>query len=243
MSKALCMCAVLALGSLATARAQEVTVTGRVDLVSDAARGKTPDAANVVVWLTPLAGSASLSETPAQLPRQPLRLLQKNKGFDPHVLVVTQGSVVEFPNADPFFHNVFSLFEGKRFDLGLYEAGSTRAVRFDRPGISYIFCNIHPEMSAVVVVLQTPYYGVSDRAGRIAIPNVPPGSYLLQVWDEGSLPEELNSLSREITISEHARSLGTIRVTRISHLPLPHKNKYGRDYDNPTPSNPVYKQP
>ena len=243
MSKALCMCAVLALGSWATASAQEVTVTGRVELGGDGARGKTPHAANTVVWLTPLAGPASLGETPAQFPRPHLRLLQKNKSFDPHVLVVAQGSVVEFPNADPFFHNVFSLFEGKRFDLGLYEAGSTRTVRFDRPGISYIFCNIHPEMSAAVVVLKTPYYGVSDRTGRIAIPNVPPGSYLLQVWDEGSLPEELRSLSREITVSEQARSLGSIRLTRISSLPLLHKNKYGRDYDNPTPSNPVYKRP
>ena len=127
MSKALCLC--LALGSLATASAQEVTVTGRVDLGGDVARGKTPNAANVVVWLTPLAGSASLGETPAQFPGPHLRLLQKNKSFDPHVLVVAQGAVVEFPNADPFFHNVFSLFEGKRFDLGLYEAGSTRTLR------------------------------------------------------------------------------------------------------------------
>ena len=69
------------------------------------------------------------------------------------------GAVVQFPNHDPFFHNVFSLFEGKRFDLGLYEAGSSRNVSFDRPGISYIFCNIHAEMSAVVIacrLLTTP---------------------------------------------------------------------------------------
>ena len=80
-------------------------------------------------------------------------LRQKNKAFEPHLLVVTIGSNVEFPNDDPWFHNVFSLFNGKRFDLGLYEAGTTRTVHFEREGVSYIFCNIHPEMSAVVVVL------------------------------------------------------------------------------------------
>ena len=100
--------------------------------------------------------------------------MQRNKSFDPHLLVVPVGSVVAFPNRDPFFHNVFSLFEGKRFDLGLYEAGSTRDVHFDKPGISYIFCNIHPEMSAVVVALDTPYYGISDQHGQVVITRMCP---------------------------------------------------------------------
>ena len=82
------------------------------------------------------------------------------------MLVVPAGSLVEFPNRDPFFHNVFSLFEGKRFDLGLYEAGTTRTVRFDRPGISYIFCNIHPEMSAVIITVSTPLYAIAKEDGR-----------------------------------------------------------------------------
>jgi hypothetical protein len=90
---------------------------------------------------------------PPASPAQTPRLVQKNKSFEPHILVIPAGSMVEFPNHDPFFHNVFSLFEGKRFDLGLYEAGTSRMVRFDRPGISYIFCNIHPEMSAVIITL------------------------------------------------------------------------------------------
>src|SRR2546430_5669857 len=112
------------------------------------------------------------------------RLVQKNKSFEPHVLVVPVGSLVEFPNRDPFFHNVFSLFEGKRFDLGLYESGTTRSLRFDRPGISYLFCNIHPEMSAVIIALDTPYYASSNAGGQIAIPNVPVGQYMLHVWRE-----------------------------------------------------------
>jgi plastocyanin len=152
--------------------AQEVTVTARVLLLDPAAQGKSTDNSNAVIWLTPLAGSTALRvDVPEASPHR-FRLVQKNKRFTPHILVIPAGSLVEFPNLDPFFHNVFSLFDGKRFDLGLYEAGSTRTVRFNAAGISYIFCNIHPEMNAVVIALKTPYYGVSTartiRAQRLA---------------------------------------------------------------------------
>src|SRR5690348_1080299 len=172
---------VLVAGIPATLLAEAVNVTGRVDVVRGTKKSPSGNG-NVVVWLAPLNSTAH-----AQLPpSQHAQLIQKNKSFEPHVLVVGVGSVVEFPNLEPFVHNVFSLFEGKRFDLGLYESGGTRLVRFDRPGICYIFCNIHPEMSAVVMVLSTPYYAVSDRSGRIAIQNVPAGRYMLHLWYEGS---------------------------------------------------------
>jgi plastocyanin len=105
---------------------------------------------SAVIWLEPV-------QAIAPSPPGKFTLLQKNKTFTPHLLVVPVGSIVAFPNADPFFHNVFSLFDGKRFDLGLYEAGSTRSVVFSRVGVSYIFCNIHSEMSAVVIALDTPF--------------------------------------------------------------------------------------
>jgi plastocyanin len=136
---AACLCVLIVCGGLALA--QEVMVTADVALVNGAKRSKPRGAGNLVLWLTPV-DSASLPNFPTAS-RAPLRLVQKNKSFEPHVLVVPVGSVVEFPNRDPFFHNVFSLFEGKRFDLGLYEAGSSRNVIFDKPGVSYIFCNIH----------------------------------------------------------------------------------------------------
>jgi len=218
--------------------AETVNVTGRVDVVRG--KKKSPSGnSNVVVWLAPLnsAGHAQLA------PSQHARLIQKNKIFEPHVLVVGVGSVVEFPNRDPFFHNVFSLFEGKRFDLGLYESGGTRLVRFDRAGICYIFCNIHPEMSAVVMVLSTPYYTVSDRSGQIAIQNVPPGRYMLHLWYEGSNEGELNALSREITVSEMNASLGNLRIPESDTIHLAHKNKYGRDYESPNPANSAYERP
>ena len=154
---ALLVCSGLAL-------AQEVTLTARVALVGSDQGSRPHEAGGVVLWLTPAAGMDSASLPALHEPSQP-RLVQHNKSFEPHVLVVPVGSMVAFPNRDPFFHNVFSLFEGKRFDLGLYEAGSTRDVHFDKPGISYIFCNIHPEMSAVVIALDTPYYGISDQRG------------------------------------------------------------------------------
>jgi plastocyanin len=222
------------------ARAQGVTLTGRVELTNRANSRKRPENSNAVVWLMPPAGS----QNPVNdAPHQRFRLFQQRKRFDPHVLVVPVGSVVEFPNLDPFFHNVFSLFEGKRFDLGLYEAGTTHAVSFDSPGISYIFCNIHPEMSAVVVAVNTPYYGISNRSGDIAIRNVPPGEYHLQAWHERCSPEAVKSLAREITVSAEEHSLGTIRLPESSDLIARHKNKYDKDYIPPNPPGPLYEQP
>ena len=129
-----------------------VDVTGRARLEKSGKVDDKADNSNVVVWLSPLGTNGVVDPSAQHWPAHP-RLTQKNKHFEPHIIVVPVGSAVEFPNRDPFFHNVFSLFEGKRFDLGLYEAGTTRDVHFDRPGISYIFCNIHPEMSAVVIAV------------------------------------------------------------------------------------------
>lgn len=220
--------------------AQNINLTAHVAFHNLAKTKTPPDASNVVIWLTPLN---STSPDPAALPpASHPRLVQHNKHFEPHVVVVRVGSSVEFPNRDPFFHNVFSLFEGKRFDLGLYEAGTTRDVRFDRPGISYIFCNIHPEMSAVVIAIETPYYAISNRRGDLQLSGVPPGRYVLRVWSEASLPDDLKHQAREITIAENTSSLGTIQLNEITSR-VAHKNKYGQDYEPPTPSTPAYAQP
>jgi plastocyanin len=223
------------------AAAQEVTLTARVALTqtSDGKTSKSREAGNVIVWLTPAAGTV---RPVAFSQASPPRLVQRNKSFDPHLLIVPVGSVVAFPNRDPFFHNVFSLFEGKRFDLGLYEAGSTRDVHFDKAGISYIFCNIHPEMSAVVVALDTPYYGMSDQHGQVVIAGVPAGKYVLRVWHESALPDTLKAMTRDVTISASSSTLGVLRLAE-GDLSKGHKNLYGLDYDTPAPDNPVYNQP
>jgi plastocyanin len=200
------------------------------------------DASNVVVWLTPVGASAeAASATP---PTHPMpQIAQTNKSFDPHVLVIQVGTPVQFPNKDPFLHNVFSLFDGKRFDLGFYEAGSSKTVHFDRAGISFLFCNIHPEMSAAVIAVDTPYFGMSDRAGRVNIPKVPEGRYQLNVWYERSLPEDLKSASRAVTITDATRSLETVRVIENPNFSLEHKNKYGQDYVPPANTGPIYNHP
>jgi plastocyanin len=233
-----CLCVLMISGGLASA--QDVTVTADVALVNSGKKSKVHGAGNVVLWLTPV-GNASLASAPTLQDSNQPRLVQKNKSFEPHVLVVPVGSVVEFPNRDPFFHNVFSLFEGKRFDLGLYEAGSTRKVVFDKPGISYIFCNIHSSMSAVVIAVSTPYYGISDQRGRVAIPHVPPGRYTLRIWYEETLPEGLNNWTREVTVSEDASSLGAMRLP-ATNMPQSHQNMYGRDYLPPLPDSPTYER-
>jgi plastocyanin len=212
----------------AAAVAQDATLRARVELSKGGHRAK--DASNAVVWLTPL-GSARF-DPPRQKPSEIPQLVQKNKMFHPSLLVIPVGGKVEFPNHDPFFHNVFSLYDGKRFDLGLYESGTTRFVQFDKPGVSYIFCNIHAQMSAVIVAVNTPYYAISDARGQIQIPNVPPGRYSLQVFHPSVAPEALHTLDREITVAPGESSLGSFTLTE-SDFDLEHKNKYGRDYARP----------
>jgi hypothetical protein len=224
----------------AMACAQDVTVTADVALVNAGKKSKPRRASDVVLWLTPV-GSVPPPSLPTPHPSNLPRLVQRNRSFEPHVLVVPVGSVVEFPNRDPFFHNVFSRFEGKRFDLGLYEAGTTRDVVFDKPGVSYIFCNIHSEMSAVVIAVSSPYYGISDQRGRVSIPNVPPGRYTLRIWYEETLPEQLNNLTREVTISEEASNLGAMRLP-ATNAPQGHQNLYGHDYPPPLPDSPTYER-
>ena len=244
-----CLGAALVCGWAGLVWAQRAPVTLRVQIVqkqagaqpvSTAAPAK--DASGVVVWLSPL-DEAARHAAASTLPHPAPKLVQRNKAFEPHLLVIQAHATVQFPNDDPFFHNVFSLFEGKRFDLGLYEAGTTKSVVFDRVGVSYLFCNIHPEMSAVVVAVDTPYFAVSDRAGQVTIPGVADGHYQLQVFYERGVPEDLKSLARPVTITDSTRSLGTIAVDANPDFSLAHKNKYGQDYVPPAAGNPAYSRP
>ena len=219
----------------AHAAAQEATLSARVKVLENGTKAESSHAENVVVWLSP--GAQTPTKPSPKLPL--LRLTQHNKSFEPHLLVVPVGAVVQFPNRDAFFHNVFSLFEGKRFDLGLYEAGTTRNVSFDRPGVSYIFCNIHAEMSAVVIALDTPYFGISNRKGEVVIPQVPVGRYTMRVWYETALPETLNAMVREVNVTEDSSTLGVLEIPAGLAITA-HKNKYGMDYEPPEPNNPAY---
>lgn len=233
----LVLCSALLLSSSCIlAQAGDVTATFTVaPHASEAARHSKLN--NIVLWLTPVDESEPLRAVPP--PRTGYRLTQKNKEFSPHLLVVPAGTSVDFPNLDPFFHNVFSLFNGKRFDLGLYDAGQHRSVRFDREGVSYIFCNIHPEMGAIVLALKTPYYAASGANGTVTIHGVPPGQYRLHMWSEqyqgtnsdgGADPGR-----RVIQVTKEGASLGTIVLALAPDPLVNHKNKFGEDY----PATPV----
>ena len=217
---------VVALGSAAA----QVTVHGIVTLSLAGKSQKESDSSNAVVWLKAAGGAKAEPAAPGKF-----EMLQHKKRFEPHVLAVPAGSTVSFPNLDPFFHNVFSMFDGKRFDLGLYEAGASHSVTFDRVGVCYIFCNVHPEMSGVVVVLDTPYHGKTNPAGEYTIRDVPAGRYTLSVWHERGKPEDTSGLTRMVTISPENATLAPIRLSDKGQLLVPHKNKYGKDYDSPAP--------
>jgi hypothetical protein len=185
-----------------------------------------------VAWLSPLPGMPTLPFEP----HSHYTLLQKNRMFTPHLLVIPVGSTVQFPNADPFFHNVFSLFDGKRFDLGLYEAGSSKSVSFSKEGVSYIFCDIHPDMSAVILALSTPLYAVADPQGFFLIQSVPPGEYELHLWVEGVPQPTLSQLRRRVRIQSSLTDLGDVGIPIPAKGNGGHPDMFGKTYDKDTKS-------
>ncbi|MGE5110128.1 MAG: hypothetical protein ACM3JB_04660 [Acidobacteriaceae bacterium] len=221
----------LMIGLLTTAAVPQTaspgnTVTADVKL-SPADRQRTPkDMSETVLWLVPVGDDF----TPATVNDKHFRMAQKDKKFEPNLLVVPVGSYVDFPNLDPWFHNVFSLFQGKRFDLGLYQAGAQKAVRFEKPGVSYLFCNIHPEMSAVILSVESRWYGISDRSGHVSISGIPAGKYQVHAWREDAVAGSLKVADRVIEVGGD-KSLGTITLT-VQPGTHGHKNKYGKDYDS-----------
>jgi plastocyanin len=111
---------------------------------------------------------------------------QRNETFVPHVLAITTGTVVDFPNSDRIYHNVFSLSKTARFDLGRYPTGSSKPVRFDRPGIVRVFCEIHSHMNAFILVFSHRFFAMTDAEGRYRIDGVPAGTYSVIAWNEGT---------------------------------------------------------
>src|SRR5574340_1106451 len=207
------------------------TVTGRVELRDsrEVAVRKQRDYSGVVVWLRPAAAPESIAA-------QRATMVQRNKSFPPHVLAVPVGSSVEFPNYDPIFHNAFSNYDGQVFEVGLYPPGTSRTVVFRRSGVVRVFCNIHSTMSAVIVVLPTPYFNVTHASGAFEIDGVPPGAYTLCVFHERALPATLAALERRVEVPRGALATGSLVISEAGYLPMQHRNKYGRDY----PVEPTY---
>jgi plastocyanin len=217
----------LIIGATAAAGASHDGVTDVHLRIAFTGRPARPTLPVSVLWLVPV------QPTPASpfVSAQHYSLVQKNREFKPHLLVVPVGSVVDFPNKDPFFHNVFSLFDGRRFDLGLYEAGSTKSVTFSREGVSYIFCNIHPEMSAVILTLSTSLYSAMDSSGTFHVAHVPDGEYEMHIWIEGIAQPVLDRMSRRVHVTADSDDLGVIEAPAVLLKTAPHANMYGKPYD------------
>ena len=151
------------------------------------------NAGNAVVWLDGAEKSAPLKSA---------MIDQKNRTFIPHISVVTVNTEINFPNHDTVFHNVFAAFDAKKFDLGMYPRGKTKIQKFSRPGLVALMCSIHSEMSAFVMVVDTPYYTVADRSGNFNISGIAPGSYKLRSWHEsGEKSSEDVSISGDKTFA------------------------------------------
>ncbi len=170
-----------------------------------------------VVYLLSLSG-----RTPVHPGRY--RLAQKDKSFVPRVLAVPVGSTVDFPNEDPIFHNVFSLSPPAPFDLGLYRAGGSKSRVFPEPATYRVFCNIHPQMTATILVLPTSYITEADSSGAYQV-EVTPGKYRVVVWSERSQPA-----SAEITVDSSAVTVPTLTLDESRFVAMPHPNKYGQPY-------------
>jgi plastocyanin len=209
--------------------AAAATVTGKVRLNDsrDPAVRRKSDYSGVVISLEPI-GAAARAPAPGRA-----KMVQKDKQFQPHVLAITTGTVVDFPNYDPIYHNAFSNYDGQIFDVGLYPPGSSRSVRFSRPGVVRVFCNIHESMSAVIVVLDTALFAATGPDGRFEIQNVPPGQYRLRVFHERAAPKVLEAAGRIITVGQDGAPLADILVSESGYLPVPHRNKYGTEYVPP----------
>ncbi|RXH54187.1 hypothetical protein [Granulicella sibirica] len=215
---------VIGTSSLARSQSLGEKSVGEISLrLTPPTAAKGHDATPAVIWLQPVGTVLPF------VPQGRYTLLQKNRTFYPHLQVVAVGSTVQFPNVDPFFHNVFSLFDGRRFDLGLYEAGSSKSVGFNREGVSYIFCNIHPEMSAVIVALSTPLYTITRLGHDARIGDIPSGEYELHFWIEGVPQTDLDGMKRPLTVKAGHASLGAV-VVPAPERPAQHTSKFGGAY-------------
>ena len=197
-------------------QAEAASVTGRVRFI-----GRAPGVATQTIVY-----AESLDGGPAAQRAQPgqFRMEQKNKAFVPHVLAIPVGSKVSFPNEDLIFHNAFSLSRPNPFDLGLYRAGTSKDRVFTAPAIYRIFCNIHPQMSSVILVLPTSHITEADAAGNYRL-DLPPGRYRVTAWSERA-----DVSSTDVSVGAAATNVPDLSFDESKFVETAHKNKFGQDY-------------
>ncbi|HVE70822.1 MAG TPA: hypothetical protein VNI54_05590 [Thermoanaerobaculia bacterium] len=210
-----------AAASVFTTALSAATVNGKVMFM--ARRGQNPVVNETLVWLEP-AGKTW------KKPAAAFSMTTRSKTFLPHVIAVPAGSTVSFPNEDPIAHNLFSLTPGHTFDLGLYRRGAGKTHKFEAPGTVNVYCNVHPNMSAVVHVMSTPFYGFADPSGNYSF-DVPPGRYRVVAWNEQggtSAPSDL-----EVKADGTVAGATLLRIDGRNFRVAQHKNKFGQTYRPP----------
>ena len=212
---------VIASAALYAASASAAALSGHVSFLTK--RGQHPVAEETLVWLES-AGARHARRAPVNV-----QMMTKGKMLIPHVLAIPVGSTVSFPNQDPISHNLFSLTSGNQFDLGLYRAGAGKSHTFSTPGIVNVYCNVHPQMSAVIHVMAEPYFAFADARGDFALNDVPPGRYELVVWNEQG------GMSRTAIDLPASGAPPPVAVTLDSrgYRVMGHTNKNGRAYEPP----------
>lgn len=206
--------------ALVSGEISAATVNGKVMFLTK--RGQRPVVNETLVWL----------DAVGRAPRKPAAqfiMTTRSKTFLPHVLAVPAGSSVSFPNEDPIAHNLFSLTSGHTFDLGLYRRGPGKTHKFETPGVVNVYCNVHPNMSAVVHVMSSPYYGFADANGNYSF-EVPAGKYRLTAWNEQG-----GSASSDIEVKTDGTVSGNtlLNIDGRNFRLVQHKNKFGKTYQPP----------
>jgi len=191
------------------------TVTGRVELLEKGGKPAS-DLSDVVVYLE----GVKVKPEPAKA-----TMVMRGKAFAPHVVAVSVGGTVEFPNEDPIFHNAFSVSGENRFDLELYKRPKVGSWTFKAPGVVRVYCNIHPQMSAVVLVRDNPYFAKAARDGAFVLEGVPEGRYQLKAWHERA-PEA----AQDVSVPADGRAIAQLRLDAAGFRRVQHKNKFGKDY-------------
>ncbi|SRR6266404_5761772 len=192
------------------------TVEGRVVLLR--AGAPVPDASNAVVWIEGVGGGSSQAPAAGQMKSE-------QKRFTPRVVIVRPNATVQFPNADSIYHNAFSVSGANRFDLGLYRSGASREKKFEEPGLVRVYCNIHPQMIGFVMVVDTGFAAVTGPDGAFRFDGVPHGALRVKAWHE-----EGGETQVPVTVGGGSDAPLTVRLDVTGFKPVPHKNKYGKDY-------------
>jgi plastocyanin len=197
------------------ASAHEVSGTVEITLKGDK---KKEDLSSAVIYLDQVGSAAATAEM-----NKDFSMTTKNKQLSPKAMVVPVGAKINFPNYDPIFHNLFSVSAPNEFDLGLYKGGASKSHSFSKPGIVRVFCNVHPQMSATIVVANSSYFTTADKTGKFSLGEIPSGNYILKAYSEEGQAEQ------KVQVGESPLKV-VLSIDGRNFKKVKHKNKFGKDY-------------